>query len=156
MITPLLTQLTYEGLTDELIGIKNCTSIISPHNLPLTVFSAHVELPASLLAPLPPLGAAAPPAAAPGASASLKKVEAKKKHHLTTSTDPLLTELRDLNFASVGKRLNKIARRLEEDYNGRHQARTVAQLRDFVGKLGGLTTEHQSLRLREWCPANPW
>ena len=31
----------------------------------------------------------------------------------------------------------------------RHQAKTVAQLRDFVGKLGGLQTEHQSLRLRE-------
>jgi vacuolar protein sorting-associated protein 33A len=26
MITPLLTQLTYEGLIDELIGIKNCSS----------------------------------------------------------------------------------------------------------------------------------
>jgi hypothetical protein len=26
--------------------------------------------------------------------------------------------------------------------------KTVAQLRDFVGKLGGLQTEHQSLRLR--------
>ena len=25
LITPLLTQLTYEGLVDELIGIKNCT-----------------------------------------------------------------------------------------------------------------------------------
>lgn len=24
MVTPLLTQLTYEGLIDELIGIKNC------------------------------------------------------------------------------------------------------------------------------------
>ena len=24
MITPLLTQLTYEGLIDELVGIKNC------------------------------------------------------------------------------------------------------------------------------------
>ena len=31
----------------------------------------------------------------------------------------------------------------------RHQAKTVAQLKDFVGKLGGLQTEHQSLRLRE-------
>lgn len=26
MVTPLLTQLTYEGLIDELIGVKNCTS----------------------------------------------------------------------------------------------------------------------------------
>ncbi|KAF8204416.1 Sec1-like protein [Mycena galopus ATCC 62051] len=123
MITPLLTQLTYEGLIDELIGVKN----------------SHVELPVSLLTPPAPAGAAstsAAPAASP-AAASLKKVEAKKKHHLTTSTDPLFAELRDLNFSSVGKRLNK----------GRHQAKTVAQLRDFVGKLGGLQTDHQSLRL---------
>ncbi|KAJ7729250.1 Sec1-like protein [Mycena maculata] len=131
MITPLLTQLTYEGLTDELIGIKN----------------SHVELPVSLLTPPPPAGTPGTSTAPPAASASLKKVEAKKKHHLTTATDPLFAELRDLNFSSVGKRLNKLARRLEEDYKGRHQAKTVAQLRDFVGKLGGLQTDHQSLRL---------
>jgi hypothetical protein len=40
----------------------------------------------------------------------------KRKHHLTASTDPIFSELRDLNFASVGKRLNKAARRLDEDY----------------------------------------
>ncbi|KAJ7150254.1 Sec1-like protein, partial [Mycena filopes] len=133
MITPLLTQLTYEGLIDELIGIKN----------------SHVELPVSLLTPPQPMGAAASgsTAPAPATPTTLKKVEAKKKHHLTTSTDPLFVELRDLNFSSVGKRLNKVARRLEEDYKGRHQAKTVAQLRDFVGKLGGLQTDHQSLRL---------
>lgn len=28
MITPLLTQLTYEGLIDELIGIKNCETCV--------------------------------------------------------------------------------------------------------------------------------
>lgn len=28
MITPLLTQLTYEGLVDELIGIKNCEFLL--------------------------------------------------------------------------------------------------------------------------------
>ncbi|KAJ7174275.1 Sec1-like protein [Mycena filopes] len=133
MITPLLTQLTYEGLIDEFIGIKN----------------SHVELPVSLLTPPTPMGAAASgsTAPAPATPTSLKKVEVKKKHHLTTSTDPLFVELRDLNFSSVGKRLNRVARRLEEDYKGRHQAKTVAQLRDFVGKLGGLQTDHQSLRL---------
>ncbi|KAJ6486104.1 Sec1-like protein [Mycena vitilis] len=130
MITPLLTQLTYEGLADELIGIKN----------------SHIELPVSLLTPPAPVGAASP-STAPAPSTSLKKVEARKKHHLTKSTDPLFGELRDLNFSSVGRRLNKVARRLDEDYKGRHQAKTVAQLRDFVGKLGGLQTDHQSLRL---------
>lgn len=28
MVTPLCTQLTYEGLVDEIIGIKNCLSIV--------------------------------------------------------------------------------------------------------------------------------
>ena len=27
MISPLLTQLTYEGLIDELIGLKNCAYV---------------------------------------------------------------------------------------------------------------------------------
>lgn len=30
----------------------------------------------------------------------------------------------------------------------RLQAQTVAQLRDFVGRLDGLRTEHEALRLR--------
>lgn len=34
MITPLLTQLTYEGLIDELVGIKNCEQ---PLECPLRV-----------------------------------------------------------------------------------------------------------------------
>ncbi|KAG5219625.1 phosphatidylcholine and lysophosphatidylcholine phospholipase [Salix suchowensis] len=80
MITPFLTQLTYEGLVDELIGIKNCKN-------------------------------------------GLRK-EAKKKYHLTTTTDPLLAEIRDLNFSSVGKKLNQVAHRLDEDYKVRSVLRT--------------------------------
>ncbi|KAK7063771.1 Sec1-like protein [Favolaschia claudopus] len=131
MITPLLTQLTYEGLIDELIGLKN----------------SHVELPVSLLTPPQPAPAAGSSTTPAPPTTSLKKVEAKKKHHLTTATDPLFAELRDVNFSMVGKRLNRVARRLEEDYKGRHQAKTVTQLRDFVGKLGSLQSDHQSLRL---------
>ncbi|CAL1694404.1 unnamed protein product [Somion occarium] len=137
MITPLLTQLTYEGLIDELVGIKN----------------SHVEVPASLLATpaapnATPSGSGPPtdPTTSTAPASSLMK-EKKKKYHLTSTIDPLFAELRDLNFSSVGKKLNQVARRLDEDYKGRHQAKTVAQLRDFVGKLGGLQTEHQSLRL---------
>ena len=55
----------------------------------------------------------------------------------------------DLNFAIVGNILSKNAKRLFEDYEERHQAKTVTQIKDFVGKLGGLQSEHQSLRLRE-------
>ncbi|KIM70074.1 hypothetical protein SCLCIDRAFT_1207361 [Scleroderma citrinum Foug A] len=129
MITPLLTQLTYEGLIDEVIGIRN----------------SHVELPVSLLNPPPPNQ----PPSQPSTSAPSTSIigEKTKKHVLSASTDPLFAELRDLNFSSVGKRLNRAAHRLDEEYKRRQQATTVAQLRDFVGKLGGLQSEHQALRL---------
>ncbi|KXN88896.1 Vacuolar protein sorting-associated protein 33A [Leucoagaricus sp. SymC.cos] len=130
MITPFLTQLTYEGLVDELFGLKN----------------SHVELPTSLLTPPNPQTNAASTSQASAAPITVKK-ESKKKHHLTTATDPLYAELRDLNFSAVGRKLNRVAHRLDENYKTNLQSKTVAQLRDFVGKLGGLQTEHQALRL---------
>jgi hypothetical protein len=76
---------------------------------------AHVELPASLVnPPAPQAGAATVPPPPSTSSTSLRK-ENRKKYHLS-STDSLFTELRDLNFSNVGKRLNGAARKLEEDY----------------------------------------
>jgi len=34
------------------------------------------------------------------------------------------------------------------NFQGRHQAKTVSQIKEFVNKLTGLQAEHQSLRLR--------
>ncbi|KAG8936355.1 hypothetical protein FRC02_002948 [Tulasnella sp. 418] len=134
LITPLLTQLTYQGLIDEFMGIKN----------------SHVELDASLLNPQQPSTASS---STPGASSStaLPVTTAtpakKKKHHLTATSDLLFGQLRDLHFVAIGPKLNKEAHRLDEEYKERHQAQTVAQLREFVGKLGGLQNEQQSLQL---------
>jgi vacuolar protein sorting-associated protein 33A len=58
-------------------------------------------------------------AAPPPASLPKDTKEKKKKHHLTAGNDPLFSELRDLNFAHVGKKLSRVARRLEEDYKVR-------------------------------------
>ena len=85
-----------------------------------------MELPLSLLSP-PAVGtsnaASTSTAATQPANAipvvTVKK-ENKKKHHLTTATDPLFSELRDINFSSIGKKLNKVARRLDEDYKVSH------------------------------------
>lgn len=60
------------------------------------------------------------------------KKENKKKHHLTTVTDPLFSELRDINFSLVGKKLNKVARRLDEDYKVSHLTLTCI----LASKLG--------------------
>lgn len=88
----------------------------------LNIIQAHVELPVSLLTP-PTAGPSNPASSSSPPAAGISSVpvvpvkkEAKKKHHLTTTTDPLFAELRDLNFSSVGKKLNKVARRLDEDY----------------------------------------
>ena len=86
-----------------------------------TKFSAYVELPQSILAP--PTGPGAQPTAgtstsptAPGPAARLINRDKKEKHNLSASTDPLFEELRDLNFSAVGKKLNRVAHRLDEDY----------------------------------------
>ncbi|KAG0633993.1 Sec1-like protein [Tuber brumale] len=129
-MTPLLTQLTYEGLIDETIGIHN----------------SKIEVDSSLVGGPQQSGvtaASSSSSASPAATSS----QQKKKPISLNSEDKLFDNLRDTNFAIVGNLLNKVARRLNDDYEGRHQAKTVSEIREFVGKLGSLQQEHQSLRL---------
>jgi hypothetical protein len=123
--TPLLTQLTYEGLIDELVGIKQ----------------NQAEIDSSIVGPAPQQRATGPaPSTAPITAA---RQSMKRKIRLDSS-DKLYTEIRSANFATIGPSLNKIARRLESDFEGRH-SRSISEIRDFVSKLGGLQSEHQSL-----------
>jgi hypothetical protein len=71
----------------------------------------------------------------------------KKKKVLLNDQDLLFKQLRDSNFAVVGQLLSQHARRIQETYEGRHQAQSVTEIRDFVGKLGNIQQEHKSLRL---------
>lgn len=126
--TPLLTQLTYEGLIDELVGIK--------HN--------RAEVDSSIVG-------AAPQQRTQGGSSSTVPPQAVrqglKRRIQLDSSDPLYEQLRSSNFALIGPHLNKIARRLESDYEGRHQARGINELREFVNKLPTFQQEHQSLAI---------
>ncbi|KAF9906448.1 hypothetical protein BX616_000721 [Lobosporangium transversale] len=126
LVTPLCTQLTYEGLIDEIFHIKN----------------SFVEVDAAL-------ASATPAQSGPGGagSSSSATVTGKKKKVPLNGGDKLFGELRDLNFAVVGGLLNKVAKRINADYEQRHNAKTVPQIRDFINKMGGLAQEHQSLRL---------
>ncbi|CAG7972954.1 unnamed protein product [Penicillium salamii] len=121
--TALLTQLTYEGLIDEYVGIKNNqadvdTSIVGPAS-----------------APQPQESSKSPQQHGPP----------KRKVQLDAS-DQLFNQLRDANFAIVGDILNKVARRLENEYETRHTAKTTGELREFVNRLPTYQLEHQSLR----------
>ncbi|TIC45919.1 Sec1-like protein [Wallemia mellicola] len=124
LITPMCMELTYNGLIDEYIGIKN----------------AHIEVEAALLDGTP----STPSASTSAANMTPKK---KRKHLLSAVTDPVYEELRDINFSQIGVYLNRIAKTIDQRYKDRHSAKTVKEIKDFVGKLGGLKSEHQSLRL---------
>lgn len=115
-ISPLCTQLTYEGLIDEVYGIKD----------------SQIELDANLVDGT---------ATTPGATST------KKKKAPLNGLDVLFAQMRDTNFAVVGQLLNKVARKLNSDYEGRHTAKTIPEIKQFVSKLGGLQSEQKSLRL---------
>lgn len=107
--------------------------------------AAKIELDAALVGP-PPQQQSSNPSSSSSASLVPPSTQ-KKRPVLLSSEDKLFDNLRDTNFAIVGNLLNKVARRLNDDYEGRHQAQTVSEIRQFVSKLGGLQQEHQSLRL---------
>lgn len=124
--TVLLTQLTYEGLIDEMIGIK--------HN--------RAEVDSSII------GAAPQQRSQTGSSSTSPPPTVRqglKRRIQLDSSDSLYQQLRSSNFALIGPHLNKIARRLESDYEERHGARGINELREFVNKLPGFQQEHQSL-----------
>lgn len=125
-VTPLLTQLTYEGLIDEVWGIEN----------------HQAEVDTTIVGP-PPQQANQGTVGAPATSTPASR---KRKIQLDSS-DKLYDGLRDTNFAIVGLLLNKVARRLKTDFESRHTSRTTAELKDFVQKLPGYQTEQQSLKV---------
>ncbi|KAK4162101.1 Sec1-like protein [Cladorrhinum sp. PSN259] len=124
-VTPLLTQLTYEGLIDEVFGIQNNQTSVDT-----TIVGA------------PPQSAQGASAAAPASNG-----QSRKRNIQLEGSDKLFGQLRDANFAIVGGLLNKIARRLQSDYESRHSSKTTAELREFVQKLPGYQAEQQSLKI---------
>lgn len=119
--TVLLTQLTYEGLIDEVFDIT----------------ANQIEIDSSVVG-----GAAPQPGQTGSASTSMKR------KILIDSKDTLYSELGDANFAIVGNLLNKAARRLQSSTE-RNQlaAKTTSELREFVAKLPGYQAEQASLKM---------
>lgn len=126
LATVLLTQLTYEGLIDELVGIQN----------------NQADVDTAVVGPAP---------SAPGSSsrtpASAQPQQGLKRKIQLDSSDKLYEQLRDSNFAIVGSLQNKVARRLKSDYESRHGAKSTTELREFVNKLPGYQAEQQSLKI---------
>lgn len=118
--TPLLTQLTYEGLIDELYSIQ--------YN------QADVDL--SIVGPASGSQQSTPPETQQG----------RKRKIQLDSSDKLYSQLRDTNFATGSRLLNKFAKRLQSEYESRHTAKSTSELKEFVKNLPAYQSEQQSLK----------
>jgi len=130
-VTPLLTQLTYEGLIDEVFGIQN----------------NQTDVDSTIVGATQPAAQGSSTAAGAAAAAAANNGPTRKRKIQLDSSDRLFEQLRDTNFAIVGSQLNKIARRLQTDYESRHSSKTTAELKEFVKKLPGYQAEQQSLKI---------
>ncbi|KAK0771762.1 Vacuolar protein-sorting-associated protein 33 [Friedmanniomyces endolithicus] len=124
--TALATQLTYEGLLDEVFGVS--------HN--------QTEVDSSILggAPAPQPQSHTGGSTAPAAAATKRKVQ-------LDSSDKLYPEIRDANFATIGPLLNRTAKRLQTDQQNIHKAdQSISDLKSFVSKLPSYQAESASLK----------
>lgn len=119
LVTPNVSQLTYEGMIDEVFGISNSS----------------VDLPVEMVVdPKQQEGKPQPP-------------PDKKIRTPLNSNDQIHADLRDLNFSVVGSKIQVKAQEIDQTYKERHKAKTVPEIRDFMKKLGPLQQQHQFLRI---------
>jgi hypothetical protein len=130
-ITPLCTQLTYEGLIDEVFHIQN----------------SNIEIDKSLLSESNDSTNATKLVGAKSANGGTFSTVQRKKKIMLTNKDPLYRHLRDFNFSAAGSYLHHIARSVKETYESRHKASNISQVRDFFQLLPALQSQHASLKL---------
>jgi len=116
LISPLITQLTYEGLIDECFEINN-TCI----KLPSDNFANQAQ-----------------------DSSDSSETKSTKTIPLN-SNDEIYADLRDKNFNAVGPTLSKKAKAVSAQFEERHGARTVRDLKLFVDKMPQMQVIRQSL-----------
>ncbi|EDL19628.1 vacuolar protein sorting 33A (yeast) [Mus musculus] len=118
LLTPLASQLTYEGLIDEIYGIQN----------------SYVKLPPEKFAPKKQ-----------GGSGGGKDLPTEAKKLQLNSAEELYAEIRDKNFNAVGSVLSKKAKIISAAFEERHNAKTVGEIKQFVSQLPHMQAARGSL-----------
>ncbi|XXQ34981.1 Sec1 family [Plasmodiophora brassicae] len=132
MITPMLTQFTYEGVIDEVLGIESGFAAVQPH-IVVSSKKKKGRDPASN-----PEGELASPLSVPPTSQGTVKCP-------LFSTDPLYEKIRDRSFPHVLESMPRfvadITRKLEEQKG----LKNVKELKEFVKCLPGYLSEKDSI-----------
>ena len=122
LVSPLVTPLTYEGLIDELIGIRN-GAIKVDSKIKGQDKSKEAE---AANAPPPPSMVSIP----------------------LNSNDALYVEIRDLNIEQLGPCLGQKAKLIRGHYDAFRANRdnqTITEIHDFVKQIPGLKQNYESL-----------
>ncbi|XP_033333810.1 vacuolar protein sorting-associated protein 33A [Megalopta genalis] len=115
LLSPLVTQLTYEGLIDEIFGIKYNAVL-----LPAKRFHDSEDSPTAM---------------------SLKE----KEQIILNSSEELFAEIKDKNFNGVGPVLSKKARDISSQLDGKYGDKSVQEIKQFVARLPHMLATKQSL-----------
>ncbi|XP_015433724.1 PREDICTED: vacuolar protein sorting-associated protein 33A [Dufourea novaeangliae] len=118
LLSPLVTQLTYEGLIDEIFGIK-CNTV----QLPAKRFHDSHDSKDS------------------PTTMSLNE----KEQIILNSGEELFAEIRDKNFNGVGPALSKKAKIISSQFDERHRDKSVQEIKQFVARLPHMLATKQSL-----------
>ena len=124
LISPMLTQLTYEGLLDEIFGIKNSS----------------IKLPAVKFAQLEQK-----PSAGSGRDLAAADPPTELRQFTLNSSEELYVSLRDQNFNAVPIALKTTSKHLNEQFEERHKAKSITELKAFVDKIPFLQAKRKSL-----------
>ncbi|XP_038056680.1 vacuolar protein sorting-associated protein 33A-like [Patiria miniata] len=116
LLTPLATQLTYEGLIDEIYGIHNTNVKLPPEK-----FVRKNE------------------------NEPQQELPTEPKKIILNSSDELFAVIRDKNFNAVGPELSRKAKILSAQYEERKDAKTVRDIKQFVTKLPHIQAAKASL-----------
>lgn len=134
LVSPLITQLTYEGLIDELYGINN--------NLLNLDFLKDGKNQA------PPIIAVPQPSSEQDAPQAQPAVPPKKPKKMPLNDDDLIfADVRHRHFLSVGPCLKNQAKKIEAEYEERKKLSSsdVKAIKEFMTKLPFLTQKHEDL-----------
>ncbi|XP_077995309.1 vacuolar protein sorting-associated protein 33A-like [Glandiceps talaboti] len=115
LLTPLASQLTYEGLIDETFGISNTNVKLPPEKFVRQKEGEPVDVPT------------------------------EPKKFILNSAEELYSVLRDKNFNAVGPELSKKAKLLSAQFEERKDAKTVGEIKQFVSKLPHIQAAKLSL-----------